>query len=94
MTMQQTLIRHKVKDYDKWKHVFDEHSALRKAGGEKGGHLFRNRDDHNEIIIVLKWDTMEHARKFYESEDLKKVMQKAGVTDKPDIYFLEEVETV
>jgi hypothetical protein len=37
---------------------------------------------------------MENAQKFYESEDLKKVMKKAGVTDKPDIYFLEEVETV
>jgi heme-degrading monooxygenase HmoA len=92
--MQRTLIRHKVKDYDKWKSVFDEHSVIRKAGGEKGGHLFRNKADRNEIFIELKWDTMENAQKFYESEDLKKVMKKAGVTDKPDIYFLEEVETV
>jgi heme-degrading monooxygenase HmoA len=94
MAMQQTLIRHKVKDYAKWKPVFDEDSATRKAAGEKGGQLFRNKDDQNEIIIMFKWDTMEHARKFFESEDLKKIMKKAGVIDKPDIYFLEEVETV
>ena len=49
--MQRTLIRHKVKDYDKWKSVFDENSANRKAGGEKGGHLFRNKADRNEIFI-------------------------------------------
>jgi heme-degrading monooxygenase HmoA len=92
--MQLTLIRHKVKDYDKWKSVFDEHSTLRKAGGEKGGTLFRNKDNNGEIFIYLKWDTMENARKFYESEDLKKVMQKAGVVEKPDIFFIEEIEKI
>jgi hypothetical protein len=37
---------------------------------------------------------MENARKFYESEDLKKVMQKAGVVEKPDIFFIEEIEKI
>jgi heme-degrading monooxygenase HmoA len=88
------LIRHKVGDYDKWKSVFDEHLTFRKAGGEKGGRLFRNIDNPSEVIVIFKWDTIENARKFMESEDLKKAMQKAGVADKPDIYFLEEVETL
>jgi heme-degrading monooxygenase HmoA len=85
------LIRHKVKDYDKWKPVFDEHQAFRKAGGEKEARLFRNIDDPNEITILQKWDTIEKARKFTESSDLKKAMQKAGVAGKPDIYFIEEI---
>ena len=92
--MKYTLIMVKVEDYDKWKPVFDEHSATRKAGGEQGGHLFRDINDNNEIVIMLRWDTMENAKKFFESEDLKKAMQKAGVVDKPNIYFLEEVETI
>jgi hypothetical protein len=46
------LIRHKVKDYEKWKPVFDEHSALRKANGSRGGRLFRNADDPNETVIM------------------------------------------
>jgi heme-degrading monooxygenase HmoA len=92
--MMHTIIRHKVKDYDKWKTAFDEHSPARKAGGEKGGRLFHNVDDPSEVIIYLRWETMENARTFYASEDLKSVMQKAGVTDKPDIYFLEEVESL
>ena len=89
-----TIVRHKVKDYEKWKSAFDGNSAARKAGGEKGGRLFHNVDDGSEVIIYLRWDTMENARKFYNSEDLKSVMQKAGVSEKPDIYFLEEVESV
>lgn len=88
------LIKHKVKDYDKWKTVFDNNSDLRKAGGEKGVRLFRNVDKTNDIVIIIEWDTIENAKKFYESEDLKKIMKEAGVMMKPYIYFLEEVETV
>jgi heme-degrading monooxygenase HmoA len=85
------FIRNKVKDYDKWKPVFDENRVFRTAGGEKGGRLFRNIDDPSETFIIFKWDTIENARKFTDSDDLKKAMQKAGVTEKPNIYFLEEV---
>ena len=91
--MPYVFIRNKVKDYDKWKPVFDENRVFRTAAGEKGGRLFQNIDDPSETIIIFKWDTIENARKFTESEELKKAMQKAGVAEKPDIYFLEEVET-
>jgi heme-degrading monooxygenase HmoA len=92
--MPYVFIRHEVKDYDKWKSVFDENRVFRTAGGEKGGRLFHNIDDSSETFIIFKWDTLENARKFTESDDLKKAMQKAGVAEKPDIYFLEEIETV
>ncbi len=35
---------------------------------------------------------MEKTRQFVESEDLKQAMQRAGVMDKPEIYFLEETD--
>jgi len=88
------LIRHKHKDYTKWKTVFDEHSVTRNASGSKGARLFRNTDNPNEMVIIFEWDSLEKAKKFAQSEDLKKTMQRAGVIDKPDIYFLEEVERV
>ena len=84
------FVRHKVKDFDKWKPVFDEHATNRKDAGSQGGRLFRNADNLNEIVTIFKWDTIENARKFCGSEDLKKAMEKAGVIDKPDIFFLEE----
>lgn len=90
--MAHMIIRHKVEDYGKWKAVFDAHSTTRKAGGCRGGHLFRNADNPNELIIVWDWDTLENARKFAASPDLREVMGKAGVSDRPDVYFLEEVE--
>ena len=86
------LVRHNVMDYAKWKLVYDQHAATRKASGSKKAHLFRSSDRPNEIIILFEWDDLAKARNFAQSEDLIKTMQKAGVIDKPDIYFLEEIE--
>jgi heme-degrading monooxygenase HmoA len=82
-----------MKDYAKWKPIYEEHGATRKANGSKGAHLFRNADNPNEVIILFEWDDLSNAKKFAQSEDLIKTMQKAGVSDKPDIYFLDEIET-
>lgn len=86
------LVRHKVNDFSKWKSGFDAHESTRKKSGSKGGYLFRNEDDPNEVIVVLKWDDLEKARKFANSEDLKEKMEKLGVIDKPDVFFLDDVE--
>ncbi len=86
------LVRHKNEDYAHWKAVFDEHTATRQAGGSRGGHLFRNVHDPNEMVILFEWDTLENAHQFAQSDDLRATMQRAGVVDQPNVYFLEEVE--
>jgi uncharacterized protein (DUF1330 family) len=83
------LIRHKVKDYTKWKPVFDEHGATRKASSSKGGYLLRNIDDANEVVIFMEMDDLEKARQLVQSEDLRQAMERSGVADQPDIYFLD-----
>ncbi len=88
------IVRHKVADYDKWKTVFDADSARRKASGSQGGRLFRNTNNPNETFIMFQWDTLERAAEFAQSDDLRQVVQRAGIVDQPDVYFLEEVETV
>ena len=88
------LVRHKVEDYERWKPGFDEHGATRTETGFKGGRLFRNADDPNETVILLEWDELDNARQFAQSEDLRETMQRLGVAEQPDIFFLEEVEKV
>ncbi len=90
--MSYMLVRHKVGDFDKWKPLYDEHATVRRDSGSKGAHLFRNYDNPNEILILFEWESLEKARKFAESENLRQKMQEAGVLGKPDIYFLNEVE--
>jgi heme-degrading monooxygenase HmoA len=84
------LIRHKVQDYARWKPVFDEHIGARQDGGSQGGFLFRNAKDPNEVLVLLKWETVEEGRRFTESEGLREVMARAGVEGDPQITFLEE----
>jgi hypothetical protein len=86
------IVRHTVEDYARWKPLFDGHSSTRQTGGSKGALLFRNADSPNELIIVMEWDSLDNARKFAFSDDLRQTMEKAGVADRPDIYFVEQVD--
>lgn len=88
------LIRQRVKDYEQWKLAFDAHSLTRQANGSRGGQLFRNASDPNELVVLLEWDVLERAHQFAQSEELREVMQQAGVIDRPAIYFLKDGEQV
>lgn len=86
------LIRHKVADYGAWRLVFDEHGLTRRANGCQGGRLYRRAADPREIVILLEWDDLERARLFIDSDDLREALARAGVSDQPDIWFLESVD--
>jgi heme-degrading monooxygenase HmoA len=84
------LIRHTVQDYSTWKAVFDEQADVRRANGSQGGRLFRSTES-GEVLVLLEWDDLERARLFADSDDLREAMARAGVTDRADIWFLEDV---
>ena len=86
------LVRHKVEDYAKWKAVFDEHGAARKAGGSMGARVMRNVDDPSEQVIITEWPDIEHAKAFVASPDLREAMGRGGVMGMPDVVFLEETD--
>jgi heme-degrading monooxygenase HmoA len=88
--MAHLLVHHKVKDYNEWKPFFDKHAAARSEGGSKGGKVFRNTNNPNEIFVLLEWDNIKNAQKFAESDKTKEVMKNAGVVGIPEIYFVEE----
>lgn len=90
--MSYILIRHKVKDYSTWKPYFDAHASTRANAGCKGGKLYKNTTDPNELFILFKWDDAEKAKQFAHSDDLKQRMQEAGVVGQPEVFFLEKIE--
>ena len=87
--MNYVLIRHKVADFAKWKPVYDAHLSARQNAGLKEEHLFRNADDQNEVLLLFSVEDVDKAKAFTASDDLRQAMEKAGVNDKPDVYFLE-----
>ena len=82
------LVRHSVEDWSKWKSAYDNHGEARQAAGCRGTQVFRNADDPNNIVVILEWDSLENARSFSESDDLREAMERAGVTGPPDITFI------
>ena len=82
------LIRQKVKDFAEWKRAYDTHLPKRAAAGLKEKQLLRGADNPNEIFALFEAQDLTRARAFAESADLKEIMQKAGVIDRPDIHFL------
>ena len=90
--MPHVLVRHKVNDYDAWKPGFAEHGATRATFGSKGGTVFRSADDPDEVLILLEFDSLDRARDFVDSDDLREKMQEVGVRDRPDVYFLDGEE--
>jgi len=89
--MSYAIYRTKVADYARWKQEFDDDAANRQAGGSKGGKLFRDASDPNVVVMLFEWD-LEKARQCSQSDDLREKMQRAGVLEPPDIFFLEEIE--
>ena len=68
--MTYVLVIHRVEDYDKWKPLYDEDGATRKAKGSKGAQLLRNTNDPNHLVVMTEWDDLESAKNFVESEDI------------------------
>ena len=83
------IVRHKVKDYDAWRPVFDADMKAQEAAGLTRPRVLRSADDPNELVILF--DDMETAaaKEFAASDELKQKMMAAGVIDQPTIYFLE-----
>ena len=84
------LVQHQVKDYAAWKKVYDSVKDLRTSNGELSDKIYRDADDPNKLTVVFEWDSLENAKKYASSPELKAAMERAGVEGKPSIYFLNE----
>jgi hypothetical protein len=82
------LIRHKVRDFETWKTGYDDHHSKRAEAGLTEKHLLRSADDANEVVALFELQDLDRAKEFVASDDVRETMEKVGVIDKPDLYFL------
>jgi len=88
--MNYLLIRHKVADFAKWKPAYDAHGSVRANAGLKEERLLRSIENPNEVVLLFSAQDLDKAKQFASSDDLRQRMQQAGVTDKPDLWFLND----
>ena len=86
--MNYLMIRHKVKDFKKWKAAYDAHGPARKGAGLKERCLLRNAKSRNDVLILFAANNLARAKAFCASADLRAAMKKAGVTGKPELAIL------
>jgi hypothetical protein len=86
------LIQHNVASFAAFEPVFDADEARRQRSGGKGGRLFRNIAEPDNLVALFEWDTSENARKFAESYELREAVEWAGDFTQPRAIVLEEIK--
>ncbi len=83
------VIRHKVRDFAEWKAGYDSHRSKRSEARLTEKQVMRSVGDPNEVVLFFEVADIARAQAFAKSADLRETMQKIGVVDQPDVYFLQ-----
>ena len=84
-----SLVLHRVADYDAWRKIYDAFADAQKDGGVTEQSVHRMADDPDNVLVIHKFDTVEAAKAFFASTELKEAVQRAGVQGEPRIEFFE-----
>jgi quinol monooxygenase YgiN len=90
--MQYVLIIHEVVDYEAWKKVFEDASEIRKQAGERAYQVLKYENNPNKVVHFSSWTSIEDAKQFFESPELVKIREEAGVKS-PEFIYLEQLES-
>jgi heme-degrading monooxygenase HmoA len=85
------FVRHTVSNYKAWRKFYDEFAPVQKAKGVTAQAVYQAADNPNDVTVTHDFATLEAARAFVSSEELKKTMQNAGVIGAPTIWFTNKV---
>jgi quinol monooxygenase YgiN len=86
------FIRHRVKNYAKWKKAFEGFLPQRRAGGEQSYRIGNIPGKTNNLCLLFQWDSAANASKFLKSKELKAAMEAATVSEPPETFIFEEKE--
>jgi antibiotic biosynthesis monooxygenase (ABM) superfamily enzyme len=88
--MARLFVRHKVNDYSKWRKVYDDFEETRTGMGEIGDSVYQLAGDSNDVTVIHDFDSVDRAKAFMESSELREAMGNAGVAGRPDIWITDE----
>lgn len=81
------FVRHQVADYAAWRRVYDGLAPTQKARGVLAETVYQAADDPNNVTVTHEFATLDAARAFAGSSELKQAMGAAGVQGAPAIWF-------
>ena len=85
--MERLMVKHHVKDFANWLKVYDKEGKETRAGfGLMDRALGRGVDDSNMVYVIFAITDMAKAMERGKSEELKKLMDEAGVDSAPEMF--------
>ena len=89
--MATVFVRHTVRDYAAWRKVYDEFKTWAESVGRTSEGVYQLDGSPNDLTVYQEFATMEAAKTFAASDELKEAMARAGVDGAPDIWFADRV---
>lgn len=81
------FVRHDVTDYAIWKKGYDGFSGFQKSHGVFSQSVWQSTDNPNDVTVTHDFHSIEKAKSFANSQELKDSMTKLGVKGTPQIWF-------
>jgi hypothetical protein len=81
------FVRHEVADYGAWKKSYDAFAPNQKKMGVIDQSVYQSTDDPNDVTVIHDFHSLEKAKAFAASADLKAAMEKSGVKGAPQIWY-------
>lgn len=85
-----SIIRHRVRDYNAWRKVYDSVGEMQKSGGVTEESVYQSKDDPNDVLVLHMFNSVEEAERFIASPDLRDAMGRAGVEGAPRVEIFED----
>jgi quinol monooxygenase YgiN len=86
--MAHLIAKHQVKDFGAWQEVYNSLKSTRTEAGELNDQIFRDEQDGTLLTVVQEWKSLDAAKKFMGSSEIKDAMAKAGVVGPPTFQFV------
>ena len=79
--MTTVLILHRVKDYGKWREVYDSAREMQDAGGVLEQAVFRTEGDPDNVLVTHRFASSDEAHAYFENPALADAVREAGVDE-------------
>ena len=79
-----------VENYATFRTAIDGSDRIATSAGALSSAVFQSADDPNEVIVQVEFPTVDAAKAFQGSQELREAMQRAGVQGPPRTLVVNE----
>ena len=81
------FVRHEVADYGVWIKAYNSFAPMQKKRGVIYKAVYQSTDNPNDVTVIHDFHSLEKAKAFAASAELKAAMEKSGVKGAPQIWY-------